>query len=57
VEIRLRASFWAVPAFSLVEPVSTSGPVSNRIPRSASSRSGVLGLLAIPHVQTPFCRA
>ena len=31
VEIMFKQTFWAVPAFNLVEPIITSGPVSKTI--------------------------
>ena len=57
VEMRLTASFCAVPAFRRVEPVSTSGPVSSRTARAPTSSSGVPGLFAIPQVRQPRRRA
>ena len=54
VDIRFKVSFCDVPAFNRVEPVSISGPVSNRMPWSAISRRGVFLLFEIPQVHDPF---
>ncbi len=40
VEIMLSTSFWAVPAFSRVEPVTTSGPTTTSMGCWAAADSG-----------------
>ena len=50
VEIMLRISFWAVPDFSRVEPVSTSGPTSTSMARSAALPTALPGLQAMAAV-------
>ena len=57
VEIMLRISFWLVPAFSRVEPVSTSGPLSTSMAMSAWALTGASGLQAIDTVTAPTSRA
>ncbi|CAO0837139.1 hypothetical protein SMICM17S_12175 [Streptomyces microflavus] len=57
VEIMLRTSFWAVPAFSRVEPVSSSGPVTISRPCSAAAASAESALQERPMVRAPCARA
>jgi hypothetical protein len=57
VEIRLRTSFWAVPALSRVEPARTSGPTGTSIGYSASPLSGVARLQESDTVSAPRRRA
>ena len=51
------AIFCAVPAFSRVLPLMTSGPVSSNTPNSHAASSGAPGLLAKPTVSAPAVRA
>ncbi len=57
VLIMLSTSFCAVPAFSRVEPVSTSGPVTTAMAWSARSRMGAGSLLEMAIVNAPRSRA
>ena len=53
VEIALRISFWAVPLFIRVDPITTSGPVLATMGMSTSLASGELGALVMPTVSAP----
>jgi len=53
VEIMLSASFCAVPAFSRVEPVSTSGPTSISMAMSAAAPTAEFLLHVTPTVAQP----
>jgi hypothetical protein len=57
VEIMFRTSFWAVPAFSRVEPASTSGPTGTQISRSASAASSEPSTQTRQAVRAPADRA
>ncbi|MBW8702618.1 hypothetical protein MBT84_23770 [Streptomyces sp. MBT84] len=57
VEIMLRTSFCAVPAFSRVEPVSSSGPATISMPWSAAAARGLSALHDRPTVSAPRARA
>lgn len=54
---RLRAIFWAVPAFILVEPVITSGPVRISITMLAAFSSAEFCVLTRAIVLQPSCLA
>ena len=53
VESMLRTSFCAVPAFSRVEPVSSSGPTTTSMPWSAAAPSALSALQDRPTVSAP----
>ena len=53
VEIMLRIIFWAVPAFKRVEPVSTSGPTTGSMARSAAFPPRLPALHAMATVLQP----
>src|SRR5262249_13803764 len=57
VENRFRTILCEVPAFILVEPATTSLPVSTRMRWRAASNSGATGLLATPIVTAPAAEA
>ena len=57
VEMVLRTSFWAVPAFMRVEPAITSGPTSTSIARSARRASSEPATQARPIVSEPAALA
>ena len=57
VEIIFSTIFWAVPLFILLEPVTNSGPTIVSMGKSEASAKGVLGLLVIQPVRSPFSRA
>src|SRR5665647_2804060 len=57
VVIMLRTIFWAVPAFSLVLPVTNSGPTTTTTGYSVTSTIGPVGLQVIHPVRMPFSRA
>ena len=44
VVIMLSVSFWAVPAFMRVEPMTTSGPTSGQMATSTSSVNSARGV-------------
>ncbi len=50
-------SFVAVPAFSRVEPLSTSGPTTGTMARSTAAFSSASVLQAMPTVKAPCRRA
>ncbi len=57
VESMFSTSFWAVPAFSLVEPAISSGPTTTSMPCSAAAASALSSLQARPTVSAPSARA
>ncbi len=57
VETMLSTSFWAVPALSRVEPVSSSGPTTTSMPCSAAAARAEPALQASPTVRAPRSRA
>ena len=56
VVIILRTSFWAVPDFIRVLPVTNSGPTITSMGISACSATGEFGLQVIQAVRIPFSR-
>ena len=56
VEIMFRTSFWAVPLFILVLPVTNSGPTTTSMGKSAAADTGALGLQVIDPVTIPALR-
>ena len=57
VEIMFRTSFWAVPAFILVLPVTNSGPTTTTTGTSAAAATGEFSLQVMQPVRRPFSRA
>ena len=57
VESMFRTSFWAVPALSRVEPVTTSGPTSTSMARSAAALRADPGLQTTATAKAPRSRA
>ena len=57
VDSMFSTSFWAVPAFSRVEPVMTSGPGRGQMVSSASLDIGESGLHTRAMAAAPLARA
>ena len=57
VETMFSTSFWAVPAFSRVEPASSSGPTTTTISRSTARPSSESGAQTTHAVEAPAAAA